>query len=259
MGQRPDYGLDSPAIVAVELVLGVVALVAAWLLWLLRAPVVLWIVAFFVGGYFLLNALGMIRYSRRGKLRLRERALDLVRWRGDEQVLDVGCGRGLLLVGAAHRLTTGRAVGVDRWIRGAVTANRPEAALRNAVLEGVADHVEVKDGDARELPFEDAAFDVVVSNFVVHELDTRTDRERMLREIVRVLKPGGQVVLVDFIFTGAATRLLQSVGLRDAHRVRLGSAYDWYAALLLSFGVARLYAVTGGKAEPAGNAHEAHR
>ena len=49
------------------------------------------------------------------------------------------------------------------------------------------------------------------------------------------------------IFTGEAVRLLQSNGVRDAHRVRLGSAYDWYSALLLSFGVVRLYGVIGDK------------
>src|SRR5438067_1587549 len=53
--------------------------------------------------------------SRFGKLRERERLLGLIPWRGDERVLDVGCGRGLLLVGAARRLTTGSSVGVDIW------------------------------------------------------------------------------------------------------------------------------------------------
>src|SRR5262249_61629804 len=113
-----------------------------------------------------------------------------------------------------------------------------------------ADRVEVKEGDARHLPFDDDSFGVVVSNFVVHEMDTRADRERMLGEIVRVLKPGGQLVLVDFIFTGMATQLLQSYGVREAHRVRLGTGYDWDSALLLSFGLVRLYAVIGAKDPP---------
>jgi arsenite methyltransferase len=52
--------------------------------------------------------------SRVGKLRLRDRLLDTVAWRGDEQVLDAGCGHGLLLLGAARHLTSGRAIGIDR-------------------------------------------------------------------------------------------------------------------------------------------------
>lgn len=53
------------------------------------------------------------------------------------------------------------------------------------------DRVEVKQGDARKLPFADQTFDVVVSNFVVHEMKTKADRETMMHEIARVLKPGG--------------------------------------------------------------------
>jgi ribosomal protein L11 methylase PrmA len=53
--------------------------------------------------------------SKVGKLWSRDRLLDGLELRGDETVLDVGCSRGLLLVGAAKRLTTGKAPGVDIW------------------------------------------------------------------------------------------------------------------------------------------------
>ena len=76
MQKRPDYGIDSPAIVVAEAVLGAAGLGAAGLLHVLRASALLWAIALAVGSYFLLNALGMIRYSRSGKLRLREGALD---------------------------------------------------------------------------------------------------------------------------------------------------------------------------------------
>ena len=57
----------------------------------------------------------MLLYSLKGKFRHRDRMLALAQLRGDENVLDIGTGRGLLLVGAAKRLTTGRAVGLDIW------------------------------------------------------------------------------------------------------------------------------------------------
>lgn len=189
MRGRPDYGIDSPAMVVGELVLAGGACVVAVALFLLGSPhlvgIPLWALAGALGLYLALMAAGMLQYSMRGKLLLRDRLLRSIEWSGHERVLDIGCGRGLLLFGAAHRLTDGTAIGVDRWVRGAVSGNRPEAALRNAALECVADRVAVRDGGARDLPFEDASFDVVLSNFVLHEMDTREDRERMLREHAR--------------------------------------------------------------------------
>ncbi len=65
------------------------------------------------------------------KVKGREAILDLVPWSGDQQVLDVGCGRGLLLVGAAHRLTSGRAVGIDLWLARDQSGNEKPGALTN--------------------------------------------------------------------------------------------------------------------------------
>lgn len=108
-------------------------------------------------------------------------------------------------------------------------------------MEGVLDRVEVSADDARSLQFEAGSFDVVVSNFVVHEMDTKAERETMLREIVRVLRPGGRVALVDFVFTGECVKLLRAHGLADADRDPIGSLP------LLTLGLLRAYRVTGTK------------
>jgi arsenite methyltransferase len=199
MRQKPNYGIDSPAIVVSLCVLGTCGLILGTVFPHLLGRSLRWI-CLFSGGYFLLGAIGMLFYSKAGKYRMREGLLDMIPWRGDEIDLDVGCGRGLLVVGAARRLSSGKAVGVDVWLRGALSDNRAVVVPENAMLEGVADRVEVKHGDARRLPFVDAGFDVVISNFVLHEMKQRSDRELMVREMVRVLKPGGRVALVDFIF-----------------------------------------------------------
>ena len=202
-------------------------------------------VAYCVGGYFLLGALGMLFYSKVGKLALRERLLDKIPWRGDERVLDVGCGRGLLTVGAAHRLRSGSVIGVDVWNRSALSGNRAGAVRENAIIEGVASKVEVKEGDVRALPFADGTFDVVVSNFVVHELKNRTDRERMMSEVSRVLKPGGNVVLVDFIFTDECAEDLRKFGV-ETERMRDGLLSFWVSAIL-NFGAVKTYHIVGRK------------
>ena len=107
-------------------------------------------------------------YDKIGKIKERERLLDLVTWEGTETVLDLGCGRGLLLVAAARRLSTGKATGLDLWQAEDLTGNQPDATMANARREGVSDRVEVTSGDMRAMPFADRSFDVVVSNVAIH-------------------------------------------------------------------------------------------
>src|SRR5215472_16474279 len=142
MATRSDYGIDSPAIVIGLLITGSIAIVLALTLryfnpthYFLQLGLVI------AGIYFLMGAGGMVWYSKVDKLRIRDALLAAIPWRGDEQVLDVGCGRGLLLIGAAKHLETGQAWGVDRWLAGALSGNRAEAVLENARREGVLDRV----------------------------------------------------------------------------------------------------------------------
>jgi SAM-dependent methyltransferase len=92
-------------------------------------------------GLFFLGFGMVFLLSKGGKLKQRDILLGAIPWRGDERVLDIGCGPGLLLVGAAKRLATGKAVGIDIWNTAVETKNSPESALRNARFEGVADRV----------------------------------------------------------------------------------------------------------------------
>ncbi len=248
--RRPDYGLDAPPVIRNLLLLGGAAITVGLGLHFLGlshpANIPLREIGLVVGLIFWLNAGGMVYYSKVGKLRARERFLDLIPWRGDETVLDIGCGRGLLLVGAAQRLTTGKAVGVDLWQGADLSGNRREATLFNALQEGVADRVEVKDGDARRLPFADASFDVVLSGLALHNIPDRDGRRQAVRELARVLKPGGYIALVDIQHTGDYVRVLQECGLREVKR----SASGWVTWLVTTFtwGGVQPYRVTATKA-----------
>ena len=156
----------------------------------------------------------MFASSRSGKLRARDRILARLKLRGNETVLDVGCGHGLLLIAAAKHLPQGRAVGIDLWSQLDQSDNSRENTLRNAVLEGVAQRVSIHDGDARKLPFTDCSFDATVAHFVIHNIRGREGRRQAIREIVRTLNPGGQVAISDvhgfvecFTPTRCATRI----------------------------------------------------
>jgi arsenite methyltransferase len=216
---RPNYGLDAPGVVRNIAVIGAaLALLGVLsnfvpstgaLAWLRPAQGMFWSPAIFLLG----TAGAMVWGSRVGKLRFRDRVLDAIPWRGDEHVLDVGCGHGLMLIGAAKRLTTGRAIGIDLWQKEDQAGNSPEATMANARLEGVADRVEVKDGDARTIPFADASFDVVLSSWALHNIYDPEQRAVAVREIARVLKPGGRAALVDIRYTTQYAEVLTAAGL----------------------------------------------
>jgi ubiquinone/menaquinone biosynthesis C-methylase UbiE len=152
----------------------------------------------------------------RGKLRIWERELDRAGLRGDEQLLDLGCGRGAVLIAAARRLPAGRAVGADLWTTDQ-SGNRPEATLANAVAAGVADRVEVHTADMTALPFPDGSFDVVTSAMAIHNIPSPEGRCRAVDEAMRVLRPGGQLLIADISFHAR----------RYAAHIGQGTCGDW--------------------------------
>jgi arsenite methyltransferase len=241
---RPNYGIDAPGAVRNLILGGVAALVLAVLSYVYDWGLTR--MASVVAGTWLFFAGWMIWDSKVGKLWSRDRVLDALKLRGDETVLDVGCGRGLLLIGAAKRLTKGKAVGADIWNTEDLSGNSPEATLENARLEGVADRIEVKDGDARRLPFADGALDVIVTKDALHNIYNAAERDTAIREIVRVLKPGGRLFLGDVRHTGRYMRVLRECGVADVYR----SAESISSLLLgaISFGFVYPANVTGRKA-----------
>ncbi len=220
-GSRANYGIDAPNIIR-TMVLLAMTLIGTGLL--LRAisragsgttrlgVTLLWPGASFAG-----TALLMLASSRYGKLRARDRLLSRLALRGDEAVLDVGCGHGLMLIGAAKRLTTGSAIGIDLWSQADQHANSAAATIANAAAEGVGDRVTVRDGDMRQLPLEDASIDVVVSSLAIHNVATAADRASSIREIARVVRPGGRVGILDIAHVGAYASELRKAGFVVEH------------------------------------------
>lgn len=71
---------------------------------------------------------------------------------------------------------------------------------------GLADRVEVTTGDMRAMPFPNGTFDVVLTSWAVHNLYEAKEREKAVREIVRLLKPGGVAVVKAIRHVGEYAR-----------------------------------------------------
>lgn len=202
--QHPQYGIDAPDLVRFFFIAGAISLTVFFGVMVSsifgRIPTIIIRLLLGIATIYLLGMGSlMIYYSKVTKLKDNEELLNLFQWSGDEIVLDVGCGRGLALIGSAKRLTSGKAIGIDIWQQQDQANNSARAALSNAAIEGVEERVEVQTADMRQLPFPNDYFDVVTSSWAIHNLEAETDRKKTLDEIIRVLKPNGTILIEDII------------------------------------------------------------
>lgn len=218
---RPDYGVDAPAVLRNFYLIGAGCLTLSAVIpqhlqighvdFVLRPTFVV------AGLLFLLEGFLYLHYVKRGKFKHRDRMLDLHHWSGNEQVLDVGCGRGLLLAGAARRILAlngdGKVTGIDVWSQEDMGENSETATLRNLDLEGVRSLCDVLGMPAQQMTFQSASFDLVVSNLCLHNIYDVDTRRLALNQIARVLKPGGLALISDYKLTGEYARHFASRGL----------------------------------------------
>ncbi|MCV6980956.1 class I SAM-dependent methyltransferase, partial [Mycolicibacterium pulveris] len=170
---RGQYGIDgdyrlipAPVVFTSYALLCITGTVLA-VRWLLSGRVIAGVTTAVVAVVLVGAGAGIVRFSRRGKFEVWARLLTGLHLRGDERVLDLGCGRGAVLLAAAKLLPRGSAVGVDIW-RPDPTGNCVQATVANAEAEGVADRIELHTCDMTDLQFPDESFDVVVSSLAIH-------------------------------------------------------------------------------------------
>lgn len=216
---KPDYGVDAPGVMRAFFLGGF-----ACLLFALLAPhnlrlgaAILNVRSFFwPAGFFIGEGLLFLLYVKFGKFRHRDFMLGMHSWRGDEHVLDVGCGRGLLLAGAAKRIVEkqgpGHVTGIDIWSNTDMAANSAAATEQNLKLEGVSQICTLLSEPAQQMAFPDASFDLIVSNLCLHNIYHQPTRHQAIAQIARVVKPGGTILLSDYKLTRAYAQQLRELG-----------------------------------------------
>lgn len=195
------YGVDAPFWVAILIIIGLVFT----LLGMVGST------NGFVLGYGLIclvTGLWMFIYSTTIKIAHREVILNLAQVKAGDELLDVGTGRGLLAISASQRGC--KVTATDIWSKWDLGGNGKAKLQANIVAENVA-AIDIVDADARELPFSDGSFDVVVSNFVVHNIQSVEGRRKAILEMWRVLSPNGRLVISDFSKTSEYIQILNTV------------------------------------------------
>jgi len=216
--RKGHYGIDAP-LVPLLMALGVLLCVGMAVFghfqgWWTSTVILALVLALF------------LHASMRGKFVVWRRILGGQTWRGDEQVLDLGCGRGAVLTMVATCVPRGRVTGIDIWSSQDQSGNGPQVAAANAAAEGVAERVELQTADMRELPFADASFDVVVSSMAIHNIGSAGGRDTAIDQAWRVLRPGGRLLIVDIQHARRYQARLRTLG-AEAGRRGLGWRLWW--------------------------------
>jgi ubiquinone/menaquinone biosynthesis C-methylase UbiE len=208
---NPNFGIDAPPVLAV---FAGVTLVGVVLAFVPQVPFAF--IPFLVIGVGTLAL--MLHSSLRGKVVTRDRLLDRVGVRAGESVLDLGCGSGLMLLGAVSRGSDVTGVGVDLWRTVDQVGSDPEHCMDNARLLGVAGRVKLVNADMSALPLPDDSADLVTACLAIHNIHDEDARRRTLAEAARVLRPGGRLAIIDFAKTGEYVRFARAAGFVDVRR-----------------------------------------
>lgn len=214
---KVNYGIDAPGIMRNLIAFGALTVTAGFVIPIFFENNILQYTSYLIvvaGSVFFILGIAMLAYGLKGKYRTRDLMLSKIKWMGNESVLDIGTGQGLLMNGAAKHLITGKSIGIDIWSSKDLSNNSITKTLANAEMEGVKDKIEIRNEDARCLTFADNSFDVVLSLLCIHNIELKADQEKACFEIARVLKTNGTALIGDYIPTGGYAKAFAKAGLK---------------------------------------------
>lgn len=204
--EKPNYGYTALKYFAYMGVIGFIGLCAALVGTFLNPPlstllIILGIPVAFVRIWIAISYVPLYNLLFTGKAqdKIWRKITKFSNLKGDEKILDVGCGTGRASISLAKRLSTGKVTGID--IFKGVSGTSPEPARRNAKIEGIISKVKFRYGNILNAPFKNNTFDVVNASSVLHEIRGHENQQKAMWEIYRVLKPGGKFVTLEILRT----------------------------------------------------------
>ena len=214
--KKINYGIDAPKVIRNQIIIGILLLIIYVLLSFGLLPEIAFLKPSFISAAIclLIASFLMIAYSKYGKFRHRDRILQLHQWKGNEKVLDVGTGLGLLMIDAAKKLNSGKSYGIDIFNSYDLSDNTIEQTKNNILLENVTDKTEIISANIIKTNFNDNYFDVIVSNLCLHNIYNTEERKQACKEIFRILKTGGEAIISDFKPTGEYKKTFESLGMK---------------------------------------------
>jgi arsenite methyltransferase len=225
--RRGAYGFDEPIWPCLLGFVGLLFFLLGFVSWWVFTLPILGLLLGICAVIFFLNVASYLYTTRWGKFQVWADILLHLGLQGDEQVLDMGCGRGAVLLMAARLLPSGQATGIDVWRTHEQSGNALSVTEANAQREGVAERVALHTADMRHLPFSDASFDLVVSSLAIHNISDPQGRLQAIDEAVRVLKPGGRLVIADFRATSQYAKRLSELAMAGITHQTLSWRF-WY-------------------------------
>ena len=187
-GWGPEWmnGLAVGALVVVSAAIAIQVAAPNW--WPVAFLMLVLGAAFFVGN--------IIMRSFRSRDHVVLPMVDLLRSDHDV-VLDAGCGAGRTTIALSRILRNGRVVAVDRFDADYIDGGGRDLIEHNLRAAGLTERVKMETADLAALPFDDASFDSAVSTNVYDHLGR--EKQQALRELLRVLKPGGRFLMAVWV------------------------------------------------------------
>lgn len=211
-----NYGIDAPKVIRNLIIIGSIIGILSILFPVFKINEIEINISGFLwmGISLILVGVLMIIYSKYGKFKHRDRILNMIEWNGTENILDVGTGLGLLMIGAAKKLTSGKSFGIDIFNTYDLSNNSIDQTKANAEFENVAQKVEILKENILKTTFQSNYFDVVVSNLCLHNLYKKEDRIMACTEIYRITKPTGQIIISDYKNTKEYKKTFIDLGMK---------------------------------------------